>query len=93
MPRNNILAIERREAVSDANGSGVQDSLKALRAGEGELFCELVRALRTIRYGSITLTLHGGRIVEIHKTERIRRNGNKESSANASHESKSQSSS
>ena len=32
-----------------------------------------MRALRTIRYGSITLTVHDGRLVEIHKTERMRR--------------------
>lgn len=85
MPRNNMLTIERREAAADANASDVQEILEALRAREGELLRELVRALRTIRYGSITLTLHDGRIVEIHKTERIRRHGNKENSGNASH--------
>jgi hypothetical protein len=40
---------------------------------ERELFQELIHALRTIRYGSIALTVHDGRLVEIHKTERIRR--------------------
>src|SRR5271169_5482807 len=86
MPRNNMLTIERLEAAADADGSDVQDILVALRAAEGDLWRELVRALQTIRFGSITLTLHEGRIVEIHKTERIRRNGKKENSANASHE-------
>jgi hypothetical protein len=77
MPRNNMLTIERPEAAADANDSGVQGFPKALWVQEGELLRELIRALRTIRYGSIGLTLHDGRIVEIHKTERIRRNGNK----------------
>jgi hypothetical protein len=33
----------------------------------------LVLGLRAIRYGSISLTVHDGRLVEIHKTEKIRR--------------------
>jgi hypothetical protein len=33
---------------------------------------ELIRTLRGIRYGSVVLTVHDGRIVEIHRTERIR---------------------
>jgi hypothetical protein len=33
---------------------------------------ELVHGLRTIRYGSIVLTLHEGQLVEITKTVRIR---------------------
>lgn len=76
---------ERGEAVADANVSHVQDFREALCVEEGELLRELVSALRTIRYGSIVLTLHDGRIVEIQKTERIRRHGGKEYSARASH--------
>jgi hypothetical protein len=86
MPRNDILTNEQREAVADPGSSDMQGILEALRAGEGELLRELVRALRTIRYGSITLTLHDGRIMEIHKTERIRKNGSKGNSANATQE-------
>ena len=85
MPRNNMLTIERREAAADAGGSDDQDILLVLRAGEGELWRESVRALWTVRYGSITVTLHEGRIVEIHKPEQTRRNGKKENSANVSH--------
>jgi hypothetical protein len=81
-----MLTVQRREAAAYTDGSDLQDFREALWAVPGELLRELVRALRTIRYGSITLTFHDGRIVEIHKTERIRRNGNKENSANASHE-------
>lgn len=86
MSRNNMLAGERGEAARGASASDLQDFREAASAGETELLRELVRAIRTIRYGSITLTLHDGRIVEIQKTERIRRNGNRENSANASHE-------
>jgi hypothetical protein len=86
MPRSNTLTIERGEAAPNNNHSHVQDILGALQAGEGELLRELVRALRTIRFGSITLTLHDGRMVEIHKTERIRRNGKNENSTKANHD-------
>jgi hypothetical protein len=46
-----------------------------LTAGEAELLHEVTLALRTIRYGSVVLTVHDGRIVELNKTERIRKNG------------------
>jgi hypothetical protein len=81
-----MLTVERPEAATDASASDLQDFCDTVSSGEGELLRELVRAMRTIRYGSITLTLHDGRIVEIQKTERVRRNGNKENSANAGHE-------
>jgi hypothetical protein len=45
---------------------------------EQELFTEIVHALRSIRYGSIVLTVHEGRLVEIQKTERIRSAGMKQ---------------
>lgn len=48
-----------------------------LSANEVELLCELIRALRSIRYGSVVLTVHDGRLVEIHKTEKIRMSGSK----------------
>jgi hypothetical protein len=53
--------------VIDSSGMG------NLSEGERELLHELVRGLRAIRYGSISLTVHDGRLVEIHKTEKIRR--------------------
>jgi hypothetical protein len=40
---------------------------------ERELLADVVRALRGLRYGTVTLTVHEGRLVEIQKTERIRR--------------------
>jgi hypothetical protein len=38
------------------------------------LLKELAAAIRGIRYGSVVLTIHDGRLVEVSKTERIRRN-------------------
>jgi hypothetical protein len=40
---------------------------------ERELFQEVVRALHSIRFGSVALTIHEGKLVEIQKTEKIRR--------------------
>jgi hypothetical protein len=47
--------------------------VKDLSPEEQELLQELVYALRTIRYGSIALTVHDRKLVEIHKTEKIRK--------------------
>jgi hypothetical protein len=55
--------------------TNVSDWQKGLTASEGELLQEVALALRTIRYGSVVLTVHDGRIVEMNKTERIRKNG------------------
>jgi hypothetical protein len=44
-----------------------------LSASERELLREVALALRGIRYGSVVLTVHDGRIVELNKTERIRK--------------------
>jgi hypothetical protein len=41
---------------------------------ERDLLKELAAAIRGIRYGSVVLTIHDGRLVEVSKTERIRRN-------------------
>jgi len=46
---------------------------KELSASERELLDQLISAVRGIRFGSVVLTVHDGRIVEISKTERIRR--------------------
>jgi hypothetical protein len=63
---------EKRERIPGE--SGVIDSLEAiLRPEEKELLRELVHDLRTIRYGSIVLVMHEGRLVEISKTVRIRK--------------------
>ena len=53
---------ERDEAVDFAH----------LEEEHEEVFREIVRALKAIRYGSIVLTIHEGRLVEITKTVRLR---------------------
>lgn len=44
-----------------------------LQQGEEELLRELIRDLRAIRYGSIFLVIHDGRLVEVNKTTKIRK--------------------
>ncbi len=50
---------------------------KNLSAEERELLHEIFRALRVIRYGSVLITVHDGRVAEIQKTERIRKSAAK----------------
>jgi len=42
-------------------------------AAELDLFREVNRSLRGLRYGTVVLNVHEGRVVEIHRTEKIRR--------------------
>ena len=51
-----------------------QDWQQDLSTSERELLREVALALRGISYGSVVLTVHDGRIVELNKTERIRKN-------------------
>jgi hypothetical protein len=52
----------------------VRDELERdLSPEERHLLHEIFRALRVIRYGSVLLTVHEGHVVEIQKTERIRK--------------------
>jgi hypothetical protein len=53
--------------------SSVHKWQQDLSTSEQELLREVALALRTIRYGSVVLTVHDGRIVEMNKTERIRK--------------------
>jgi hypothetical protein len=68
--RRNDFSTDDFAALNDATSEG---SKAALFDDEKELFRELVRALRTIRYGSIVLTVHEGQLVEINKSIRIRK--------------------
>ena len=71
-------AVGDTSEIPGGNGTsvtGVTDWPKDLTAGEAELLREVALALRTIRYGSVVLTVRDGRIVELNKTERIRENG------------------
>jgi hypothetical protein len=58
--------VTRDDAVSGA------ELHAALTRCSPDAIRELVKGLRTIRYGSILLTLHEGQLVEISKTVRIR---------------------
>ena len=46
-----------------------------LSSVEEELLREIIAGLRSIRFGSIAITLHEGRVVEIARTQRIRSGG------------------
>jgi hypothetical protein len=69
-PTRSELSADDFAALVDATG---EDSKAAIFESEKELFRELVDALRTIRYGSIVLTVHEGQLVEINKSIRIRK--------------------
>lgn len=61
------------EDLSEIDNLGAAGAKLALLETERELLRELVHALRTIRFGSIVLTIHEGQLVEINKSIRIRR--------------------
>ena len=69
-PTRSEVSADDFAALGDAIG---EDSKAAIFESEKELFRELVHALRTIRYGSIVLTVHEGQLVEINKSIRIRK--------------------
>jgi hypothetical protein len=51
---------------------------RGLSPEERDLLNEIFRSLRVIRYGSVLLTVHDGHVVEIQKTERIRKGSAKQ---------------
>ncbi|HTA52460.1 MAG TPA: YezD family protein [Candidatus Acidoferrum sp.] len=61
--------------MSTASTSSTTNWQQDLSASERDLLREVALALRGIRYGSVVLTVHDGRIVELNKTERIRKSG------------------
>jgi hypothetical protein len=58
-----------------ARNSSVTELEAALSESGPEIIRELIHGLKTIRYGSIALTLHDGRLVELNKTVKIRPRG------------------
>lgn len=57
-------------------GNSIAEGVEAsFSEQEQRVLRELVRTLRGIRYGSVVLTVHDGRVVEIHRTEKIRMSG------------------
>jgi hypothetical protein len=61
--------------MSTAGATSTANWQQDLWASELELLREVALALRRIRYGSVVITVHDGRIVELNKTERIRKSG------------------
>jgi hypothetical protein len=57
--------------MENKNGEFSVEELTLLR--------KVIHALRSLRYGSVNLTVHDGRLVEIQKIERIRMGGSKSS--------------
>ena len=73
-PLDHGLSQSRVSDSSSEKNAAIFDELEFFPDGERELFHKLIRALRTIRYGSIVLTVHDGQVVEINKSIRIRKN-------------------
>ena len=69
VPKDGFSPPEPLSAASEYSDSAIEAAL--LQYGP-DTVRELVHGLRTIRYGSIVLTLHEGQLVEITKTVRIR---------------------
>jgi hypothetical protein len=72
-----MAKVEPRMVVPGTDGEGEgalarRELFVALAPCGPDLIRELTHGLRTIRYGSIALTLHEGQLVEITKTVRIR---------------------
>ena len=60
------------ETLSSLNGRTTEDLEKALTSNESQILRELAAGIRAIRYGSIVLVVHDGRLVEVTKTVRLR---------------------
>jgi hypothetical protein len=60
------------KVLSSLNGRTTEDLEKALSSNESQVLRELAEGIRGIRYGSIVLVVHDGRLVEVTKTVRLR---------------------
>lgn len=67
------LANEAFHKGAPENGSSANEIVNWPES-EKDLIRELAEAIRTIRYGSIVLTIHDGQLVEVSKNIRFRRN-------------------
>jgi hypothetical protein len=63
-----------RDGVSDTTSNGASDILADAASDEYKALRLIAEALRSIHYGSIVLTIHEGRLVELTKTVRSRLN-------------------
>ena len=65
--------IEKVRSARIADPQTGEDAVASLPEDERERLNEMAKAIRTIAYGSIVLTIHEGRLVEISKTTRLRK--------------------
>jgi hypothetical protein len=72
LEKRNKQEKEFDEFLSSLNGKTTDDLEKALVSNEGRALREIAEGIRSIRYGSIRLVVHDGRLVEVTKTVRIR---------------------
>jgi hypothetical protein len=68
-----VFWADRRD-LTGMSTPNANESDRELSTSERELLRELTLAVRRIRYGSVLLTIYEGRITEMSKTERVRRN-------------------
>ncbi len=61
----------------EGKGGPAEIAPHELSADELTMLRDVVRALRSLRYGSVNLTVHDGRLVEIQEVEKIRMKGTK----------------
>ena len=61
-----------RNKKANLSRTELEELERAQLIREGEISRELTRTLKTLRDGSIVLTVHGGRLVEISKTNVVR---------------------
>ena len=73
MTRQSNQEAVHNEFVSSVTRRSAEELAEALLSDEKEILHELARDLRGIRYGSIVLVIHEGRLVEVTKTVRIRK--------------------
>jgi hypothetical protein len=59
----------------DTKENAMEISVKGFSEDEVALLRSVILTLRNLRYGSVSLTVHDGRLVEIQKVEKIRMNG------------------
>jgi hypothetical protein len=72
LERRNKQEKEFDEFLSGLNGKTTEELEKVLVSNEGQALREITEGIRSIRYGSILLVVHDGRLVEVTKTVRIR---------------------
>lgn len=50
----------------------MEDTLARLKENEEKVLLDILKALRSIRYGYVQITVHDSAVVQIDKTEKIR---------------------